>query len=194
MARKTNRTRKKAPQRSLGSTMAWTAVLALVFSAGLITGQRMLRSSATPALLANASMGDTNNDAKDDASKAPPLSFSFYEKLSDDGARGAASRAPNKGINESLEQAKAKQPDVVGELPARYTLQVGAHPAMHKAKGQMGKLKDKGLEPHIVSIEKGDGGKLYRVRVGKFHSMDEARHFQAELKRSRDVDTFVTPL
>ncbi len=196
MARKTNRVRKKAPKRSVGSTLAWTAVLSLVFSAGLITGQRMLRADATPPLLASATTpgADAEGAPSADAPKTPPLSFSFYEKLSDDGAKGAESRAPNQGIQDTLEQARQGEPDTNGELPARYTLQVGAHPAMHKAKGQMGKLRDKGLEPHMVSIEKGDGGKLYRVRVGKFHSMDEARHFQAELKRSRDVDTFVTPL
>jgi cell division protein FtsN len=195
MARKTNRVRKKTPKRSVGSTLAWTAVLSLVFSAGLITGQRMLRAGATPPLLASAGApADAPDDAPDDAPKAPPLSFSFYEKLGDDGAKGAESRAPNQGIQDTLEQARKGEPEANGELPARYTLQVGAHPAMHKAKGQMGKLRDKGLEPHMVSIEKGDGGKLYRVRVGKFHSMDEARHFQAEIKRSRDVDTFVTPL
>lgn len=178
MAKKNTKKRREEAS-SYGRLVAWTTVIALVFSAGLITGQRLIEKKGGAPLVSISSSGV--EPSKEEAS-TPALSFSFYDKLSP-GAKEkpAAKPAPSQG-------------DAAEALPARYTLQVGAYPSLQRAKSQIKKLKTKGLEPHMVAVESADRGKLYRVRVGKFHSMKEARHFQAEVKRSREVPTFVTPL
>ena len=177
MAKKnTKKRREEAP--SYGRLIAWTTVIALVFSAGLITGQRLIAKKGGAPLVSVSSSGV---DASKDTKAPPALSFSFYDKLTP-GAKAAEAPKP---------EAADAAPEA---LPARYTLQVGAYPSLQRAKTQIKDLKKKGLEPHMVAVESEDRGKLYRVRVGKFHSMEEARHFQAEVKRSRKVPTFVTPL
>lgn len=179
MAKKnTKKRREEAP--SYGRLVAWTTVIALVFSAGLITGQRLIEKKGGAPLVSVSSSGV---DAPQPSKQAPALSFSFYDKLTPGTKPAAAAGKP---------QAEAGAGAEV--LPARYTLQVGAYPSLQRAKTQIKDLKKKGLEPHMVAVESQDRGKLYRVRVGKFHSMEEARHFQAEVKRSRKVPTFVTPL
>jgi cell division protein FtsN len=79
-------------------------------------------------------------------------------------------------------------------LPARYTLQVSSHPDRDSAEREMDRLREVGVEPHVVVVEVPGKGKLWRIRVGKFHEMDEARAFQRSLKSKRGVPGFVTPL
>ena len=79
-------------------------------------------------------------------------------------------------------------------LPARYTLQVSSHPDRRSAERETGRLAKMGVEPHIVVVNVPGKGQLYRVRVGKFHTMDEARDFQGSVKTGRGVSGFVTPL
>ena len=76
----------------------------------------------------------------------------------------------------------------------KYTLQISAHSALEKARSQVRRLEKMGLDPHVISARIPDKGKYYRVRLGKFSSMEQARHLQTELKRKRGVDTFVSPL
>ncbi len=179
MAKKnTKKRREEAP--SYGRLVAWTTVIALVFSAGLITGQRLIEKKGGAPLVSVSSSGV---DPSKEDTPTPALSFSFYDKLS-----------PGAHAKPAAKPAAPSQGDAAEALPARYTLQVGAYPSLQRAKSQIKKLKTKGLEPHMDAVESADRGKLYRVRVGKFHSMEEARHFQAEVKRSREVRTFVTPL
>jgi cell division protein FtsN len=223
--------------------VAWTTVLALVFSAGLITGQRMLKRQALPPLVSLSSAqaaeapaeggqaegadeaaaeaaGGAEKDAKKDAKKdvkkdglkdakaaAKPaadgkkdMTFSFYETLSGEagGEQAPAPQAnPKQAVAEAAKQVVAEQAakkiGADAALPARYTLQAGAHASMDRAKVQMDKLTASALEPHLIVVEGAEGAKVYKVRVGKFHSMDEARHFQGSIKE-RGVDTFVTPL
>ena len=80
------------------------------------------------------------------------------------------------------------------QLPARYTLQVGSFPSLKQAQRSLRELEKGGVEAFMSASDVPDKGKVYRVRVGKFHSADEARQFQAEFKRQRDVEAFVMPL
>lgn len=233
------RKRSRSKDSGLARMVAWTTVLALVFSAGLITGQRMLKRQALPPLVSLSSAqaaeapaeggqadgadeaaaeaaGGAKKDAKKDAGQdglkdakkdAKPaadgkkdMTFSFYETLSGEagGEQAPAPQAnPKRAVAEAAKQVVAEQAakkiGADAALPARYTLQAGAHASMDRAKVQMDKLTASALEPHLIVVEGAEGAKVYKVRVGKFHSMDEARHFQGSIKE-RGVDTFVTPL
>jgi cell division protein FtsN len=212
------RKRSKSKDSGLARMVAWTTVLALVFSAGLITGQRMLKRQALPPLVALSSAqaapaspdqatkpaagaeevadkrAEKRADKKADKSA---VEFSFYDELSGqpDAPAGQANpkRALKKAAQEFVAEQTAKKVGADAALPARYTLQVGAHTSMERAKVQMDRLAHSGLEPHLIVVEGAEGAKIYKVRVGKFHSMDEARHFQGAIQ-GRGIDTFVTPL
>ncbi len=257
----------KAPtQAGFGRLLQITILLSIVFSAGLITGQRLLHHASMPPLVsvqgpalsvaaqrhlakAETQAGDNEND--DATAKTR---FSFYEKLSkptsDDGK--APSRRfltpkpePEKpaAAAAAVEAAHAQKPEAPAvavapaeparhvaiekpldavalaqaadpakkQLPtlsanaasvqvddsavaARYTLQIGAYPSYERARQEMLRLEKIGLEPHVIAADVPGQGKFYRVRVGKFHSMDEARTFQADTREKNNLETFVTPL
>jgi DedD protein len=205
------RKRSKNKDSGLARMVAWTTVLALVFSAGLITGQRMLNRQSLPPLVSFSSAqaaqaapaGEGAAPDKAEAGVKPAgkkdVTFSFYEKLAGEPAEQApAPQAnPRRAVAQAAQAVVAEQAarKVGGDsaLPARYTLQAGAHASMDRAKVQMDKLTANALEPHLIVVEGAEGAKVYKVRVGKFHSMDEARHFQGSIK-DRGIDTFVTPL
>ena len=175
-------------------------MLALVFSAGLITGQRILRDAASagapliqqgaPIALSHTTGG---GDAADDASDAaaPATTFSFYDLL----GGGAEEEEKEEEQKPAEAQPEEQEPGAARQaLPARYTLQAGAHGALEEARKQMETLRQMGLEPHVVAVETREGGKLYRVRVGKFHDLEEARFFQAELQTKRELKTMLAPI
>lgn len=198
----TRRRRRQQPETSYGRLLAWTTVLALVFSAGLITGQRLLKRQSTPALASVQASGlsKTTPPAGDGAQdQDKEVSFSFYDKLGPNqegaGLKNDLGQVMRSAMGQPQEGASQDKPADKGQLlPARYSLQVGAHPDMHNAKVQANKLRELGLEPSITTGQNADKGKVYRVRFGQFHSMDEARHFQAELQNKSQIKTFVTPL
>lgn len=194
MARKKNiNTRRRAPKqpRSFGRTLVWAFMLAIVFSVGLIAGQRLIDRENTPALVSLSTVGVSplgEGDSLEKAQAEEPVTFSFYERLGTEKPASVAS------LGDSLSRAlKVQEAEA---LPARYTLQLGAHPSMDKARKQVSQLAKLGIEAHVTAgkSEKNASRKVYRVRVGKFHSMDEARQFQGALKSQRELDTFLMPL
>lgn len=221
------RKRSKSKDSGLARMVAWTTVLALVFSAGLITGQRMLKRQALPPLVALSSAqaapaspdqaakptaqaeeaadktadkkGEKRGDKKGAEKRADGagVEFSFYDELSGQPEAPAGQANPKRALKQAAQEViaeqTAKKVGADAALPARYTLQAGAHASMERAKVQMDRLTKGGLEPHLIVVEGAEGAKVYKVRVGKFHSMDEARHFQGSIQ-GRGVDTFVTPL
>lgn len=229
-----------APESSFKRLLGWTLLLALVFSAGLITGERLVRKqSLEPLVVVNDQVraGDASPDA--DAPAEQPTTFTFFDQLARkaDVALMAPTRvepakpadkpadkpaptvvaapaepAPAKpvapveppAVAAPSEPAPAK-PTAPPEKPAapadtsapdaaRYTLQVAAHPDLDGARAHMERLRKIGLEPYMISAEIPGKGVFYRVQVGKFGSMDEARAFQASLKAKNSLNTFVSPL
>lgn len=222
--------------------LGWTVLMAIVFSAGLITGERLVRREALAPLVsvtdqvpeADSASDAQGADGQAEESEKEKTTFAFFDQLArkDDVAlsanrdskptkqkkakekapkpakkpaadkktdeKPAKARAPKqatkpaeKPAEPASADAKAEQPE---KLAARYTLQVAAHPDMDSAKQHMERLRKMGLEPHVISASIPGKGKFYRVRVGKFHSMEEARNFQASLKSKNSLNTFVTPL
>ena len=164
MARSRNRKKSHSPPppaRPYGHKLVWTLLFALVFSAGLIAGQRVMQSEKHVPLV---SLGEVAPKAK---AKAPEktraaattktIDFSFHDRLN-----------------------PTKDPSPVA---ARYTLQVGSYPDLEKAKAQLKALRAQGLEVHLVALRLKSGVKTHRVRLGKFQSMEEARQFRDELER-----------
>lgn len=70
-------------------------------------------------------------------------------------------------------------PDAPG---ARYTLQVKAARDKAEADAFIAELRAAGFTPHIVLADIPGKGRFYRVRVGRFASMGDARAFQRRYK------------
>jgi septal ring-binding cell division protein DamX len=182
--------------------LGWTLVLALVFSAGLITGQRMLREEST-APLVSVSAGPTpdteaaEQTAGGEQSDEQEPVFSFYDRLSKGidpikpkSARQEESGEPASDGPTPPDEAKKEET----EQAQRYTLQVSAHSRLERARARMKSLKKMGLEPHVVSAQIPNKGEYFRVQVGKFGTMKAAKTFKDELERKRGIKTFVSPL
>lgn len=241
-----SRRRHSKPERGLsaGRLILGTAVLALVFSAGLIAGQRIMLEDSLPPLvsvgqpaLASQRLAPTQAAAKGeeaDAETSTPRDaiFSFYESLTRPEARplitrknaGQPETAAPKPVAEKIAEPKPEEPTppTPAEEPqraeatpapveqasaepadaaaseeveaARYTLQVASHPTMERARAEMDKLSAQGLAPHVIAADIPGQGKFYRVRIGKFATVEQARAHQSQLERTREVRTFVTPL
>ncbi len=219
--------------------LGWTVLIAIVFSAGLITGERLVRRQALSPLVSVTGQVDSadgqtqDGEAEAEADADEPTSFAFFDQLTrKDGVSLSANRktkdktekpapepatadekaeekpepkeaapekkAPAPESAETEPEAKPAEADGTGDTEeanaARYTLQVASHPNMDSARSHMEKLRKMGLEPHVVAGDIPGKGKFYRVRVGKFQSMDEARSFQSDLTRKNSLSTFVSPL
>ena len=199
--RNTRRRRASRRPRTVSRSLAWVFTLAIVFSIGLIAGQRLLDSESAPPLISTSSTArakapDQRSQGGEVALHArsrEDVSFSFYERLGHVSAGQRASKKAPPTLSDALDGALDLQR--AEALPARYTLQLGAHPSMDKAQRHVAQLAKQGIEAHVIAnAEPPKKSKIYRVRVGKFHSMDEARQFQGALKSQRELDTFVMPL
>ncbi|MCB9553818.1 MAG: SPOR domain-containing protein [Myxococcales bacterium] len=78
----------------------------------------------------------------------------------------------------------------------RYTLQVKAARDKAEADAFIAALRRAGYKPHVVLADVPGKGRFYRVRVGRFASMAEAREFQRSYKmKTGEPDAgFVTDL
>jgi len=99
--------------------LAWTVVLALVFSAGLITGQRLLHSDSQPPLVSVSSKAaepPPSSKSTDDSETSRPL-FSFYDQLSqgiDSTQKDEAEQTPGDG-DAPAAAGESPEPDSDGE-------------------------------------------------------------------------------
>ncbi|MGC6415876.1 MAG: SPOR domain-containing protein [Bradymonadia bacterium] len=62
----------------------------------------------------------------------------------------------------------------------RFTLQVKATKSKGEADDFMRALRRKNFFPHLIVVDTPKKGRFYRIRVGRFETMDEARAFQRE--------------
>ncbi len=66
--------------------------------------------------------------------------------------------------------------------PRKLTLQVKAAQEKAEADAFVAALRRAGFEPHVILADVPGKGRFYRVRVGRFESMPEAREFQRKYK------------
>lgn len=182
----------------------WTAVIAVVFSIGLILGQRLLiEHQLPPAVSTQPDPGDQatagESDPEDDEASTVDL-FSFYDALAGGDlndiavdAAEASDRFPavdDPGA-ESDTEADDEQTD---EAPARYTLQIASLPSMEQARTEMDRLESMELEPNLISTRGPGDETLYQVQIGKFPNEEDARAYRNRLQNNHDLRALVTPL
>lgn len=191
-------------QGRLGRLFRSTVLLALVFSAGLITGQRILNSSSdgSPFIALSATAATAvKATPKTAATQKPEFKFSFYEQLgTQDGAPVVPPAAPTAAPQDDHVEVSAdlvasvaqalKQPEAAEG--ARYTIQVSSHPSRAMATRELARMRAMGLDAHIVAAET-DGARFYRVRVGKFGTLEQVNAELARFQAEGKVQGFVTP-
>lgn len=135
------------------------------------------RSDEEPAAR-NDSDGDKPEQSEDQESDTPD-----EEPGSDRAARPADGPSEEPSGEDSPRQGAS----------AEYTLQVSAHSSLESARSKMDRLKELGLDPHLVSAEIPEKGTYYRIRLGTFPSTEAARRFKRELEQKRGITAFVSP-
>ncbi len=215
--------RRRNPDRSArlspGRMLAATALIAVVFSVGLIVGQHLLFEDSLPPMVSTSGEASaanlpatTENTASDDTGELNL--FSFYDVLAtteiNDDHRTESQRVfhtdpsddadpPSDTATDTVDRAFGIDDDQApntddGSIPARYTLQIASHPTMEQARTEMDRLRAIELDPHVVAANVAGHGKYYRVRVGKFQNEDQARAFQARIEAAHSLRTIITPL
>jgi len=73
-----------------------------------------------------------------------------------------------------------------------YTLQLGSFQNNEVAAAFSNSLAAKGYESHIVKITVPDKGVVYRVRVGKYKTLEDAQKMASELEKKEGISAFIT--
>ncbi len=102
--------------------------------------------------------------------------------------------APDEAEEDEPERPKSSAG--ASERQHRYTLQVKATKEKDDADRFIATLRQAGFEPHTVLADIPGKGRYYRVRIGRFDSLEDARAFQRSYKaRSGQADGgFITDL
>lgn len=115
-----------------------------------------------------------------DLRPSPTQEKTFGEKLS---------RPAEKAVIPPTEETKATPPP-----KAKFTLQVGAFNNSEEARELVNQLRSKGYPAYQVTGTAVAKGTLYRVRIGQFQSLPEARQFALAFEKKEKVKTVIASL
>ncbi|MCA9520917.1 MAG: SPOR domain-containing protein [Myxococcales bacterium] len=79
-------------------------------------------------------------------------------------------------------------------VPSGYSLQIRAFRNIVEANEFIGTLRRQGYTPHVILSDVPGRGRWYRVRVGRFRTIDEAKAFQKTFEDKEGIATFVSAL
>ena len=95
------------------------------------------------------------------------------------------------------EKAAPQTPAATKAVPppkAQFTLQVAALSNSEEARELVSQLRSKGYEAYQVTGTAAAKGTLYRVRIGQFHSLAEARQFAVVFEKKEKIKTIIASL
>jgi hypothetical protein len=85
---------------------------------------------------------------------------------------------------------KVEQPTAENEI--NYTIQVAAEPTADAAAQNVGRLIDAGYEAYSLELTTADNKTLYRIRIGKYATRDDALQTADKIANDRGLPTWVT--
>ena len=114
-------------------------------------------------------------------------------------ARQVAGRPAKTPLDAALGNADAVKVRTGRRAPASsrakgFTIQIKAFRSKNEASGFMQILKERGYKPYLVAADVGGRGRFYRVRLGKFSSLDAAHRRQDAFEKAENLETIVTKL
>jgi cell division septation protein DedD len=115
-----------------------------------------------------------------DLQPSPTQERAFGEKLW---------RPAEKAVTPPTEEKKAAPPPKV-----KFTLQVGAFNNSEEARELVNQLRSKGYPAYQVTGSAAAKGTIYRVRIGQFQSLPEARQFALAFEKKEKVKTVIASL
>jgi cell division septation protein DedD len=83
-------------------------------------------------------------------------------------------------------QPSAPPPEAV------YTIQLGSFENAQAARDFSVRLAEKGYEPYIQMVDIPGKGRVYRVRMGRVHSLEEAQQLAKEFERTEKMSVLIT--
>ena len=86
--------------------------------------------------------------------------------------------------------AQTKTPSAFPELT--YTIQLGSFQRSGGARSFSEMLAEKGYEPHIIKVSLPGKGTVYRVRIGRFKSMEQAQVLAKKIEKKEKIAAFIT--
>jgi cell division protein FtsN len=95
---------------------------------------------------------------------------------------GGATAAPKSAAPAPAPAAPKAERDPRSAAGGAYTLQVKAVKDKAEADEFVARVRAAGLEPSVIIADVPGKGRVYRVRVGRFESMESAKRFQREFK------------
>ena len=110
------------------------------------------------------------------------------------GPAAASSAAQRVAEIRAAVNSAAQQPDQDSALSENltYTLQLGSFQNNEVAAAFSSSLAAKGYASYIVKITVPDKGVVYRVRIGKYRSLEDAQKMAAELEKKEGISAFIT--
>jgi hypothetical protein len=108
-------------------------------------------------------------------------------------------RPPGKVSEDRLPRAAAKGtgPEITKGTPppkANFALQVGAFSNSEEARDLVDQLRSKGYSAYLITGNAAAKGTLYRVRIGQFQTLQEARQFALAFEKKEKVKTIIASL
>jgi cell division septation protein DedD len=128
------------------------------------------------------------------------LSLSFYETLmrkepspkieseSGDSGRTQTATGPEKGES-SLKRDKSSKRALSGVAP--FSIQVGSFARRKQAEDLTQRLRGKGYPAYITSQIISGMGRMYRVRIGHYRTLDEAKREAKLIGRKERLPTYI---
>jgi len=99
-----------------------------------------------------------------------------------------------KGSEEKVAKGKGDTENKKAEIiDAKFTIQVGAFPDKSQALKTSAELEKKGYDSWIQRGKSKDK-EIYRVRIGKFATKQDAEKFKQQFDRKEKYNSFITPL
>lgn len=190
-----------------GRGMQWSFIVAGAFVLSLVafvTGVRMGKGLSD---LKHTNVPSVKSQVKEPKSSLFHIDAKSPEPQAGNEARSSLSQAPpSPPIKEKIPEEKISHPpeEAAPQTPAatkadpprkaQFTLQVAALSNPEEARDLVGRLRSKGYEAYQVTGTAAAKGTLYRVRVGQFHSLGEARQFALAFEKKERIKTIIASL
>lgn len=200
------------PEKELGKSgggrgMQWSFVVAGAFILALvafISGVRMGKGLSDSK---HTGASSVRAQAKEQKSSPFRVEVKGPELQAGKEARGSISQAPpsspakekllEEKVSSPAEKAIPQTPATTKAAPppkAQFTLQVAALSNPEEARDLVSQLRSKGYEAYQVTGTAAAKGTLYRVRIGQFHSLAEARQFALAFEKKEKIKTIIASL
>ncbi len=154
---------------------------------------------ALVAFLSGVWMGKTINDLPyKGETRLPPKKEKSQEERRNSPAAGEVKREGDRGHGgeKILTPAEKSSPSSSGTesspVKIRYTLQIGAFNNSEEAQKLVSQLQTKGYVAYEITGKGAAKGMLYRVRVGHFPTLQDARQFALLFEKKEKIKAVIT--